>query len=168
MARAVSTRVRASAISTSPTRTARPTRAAPTSRSRDGLRELSAGGFTDERRTAPRVYRSAPGRGKSEHGYGHRAMAAERVQGGWPVRPAAQAPERPQQSQRQHLAPEVAPVKSPPEDRLVQALELAEREGRGQQREREVGVLQLRAQPCDREADHRAVVVGEHREARSG
>src|SRR4029453_15392618 len=164
MARAVSTRVRASAISTSPTRTARPTRAAATSRRRDGLRDLSAGGFTNERRTATRVYRSGPGRSKSEHGDGHRAAAAERVQGSWPVRPAPQASERSQQSQRQDLASEVAPVQSPPEDRLVQALELAERESRGEQRIREVGVLQLRAQTRDREADHGAVIVGKRRE----
>src|SRR5204863_484046 len=69
----------------------------------------------------------------SEHFDDHRLARAEAVEPRGPVRPvAALADGRLDQVEREDLLAVVALVERPPEDHLVDALQLAEREGVGQ------------------------------------
>src|SRR5690348_13481017 len=67
------------------------------------------------------------------------------------------------EAEREDLLSEVSPVETPPEDRLVHRLELADGEASGEEPVHEVRVAELRAEPRQRGADDRGVVVRQPR-----
>src|SRR6185503_5578818 len=90
----------------------------------------------------------------------HRTAMAERVQRRRPVGAAAHARTH-QEAEREDLLAEVPAIEGAPEDRLVERLQLGEREGPREEGVDQVGVLELGAQAAERGADDGVVVVGE-------